>query len=109
MSKDGDLIKKELARASKSVDKIAQAMTRVKACKATYVLESMVRSIEDGLTVVKRMTTYHPTKKLALQRMAEQYKEVTSTTLEGRDDFVRFESDDGSVVAMFEIYKPSVG
>ena len=98
MSKNKDSVKRELAEASKSVDKIAQTMAHVKACKATYVLESKVRTIEDGQTVVKAITTYDPTKKAAVARMSGQYT-----------DFVRFESDDGAVVAMFELYKAMVG
>lgn len=108
MRKD-DAVKRELAQASKSVDQIAQTMTRVKACKATYVLESKVRTVEDGQTVVKSMTTYHPTRRSAFERMAIQYEEVTGQKLTSRDDFIRFESEDETVVAMFEIYKPAVG
>lgn len=109
MSKNKDSVKRELAEASKSVDKIAQTMAHVKACKATYVLESKVRTIEDGQTVVKSITTYHPTKKAAVARMSEQYNEVTGVALTAHDDFVRFASDDGTVVAMFELYKAMVG
>lgn len=108
-NKSSDLMKRELAEAAKSVTEMSATMARVKACKAMYVLESTVRTIEDGQTVVKRMTTYHPTKKSAFLRMSEQYQEVTGNVLTGRDDFVRFETDDQSVVAMFEIYKPAVG
>lgn len=108
-NKSSDLMKRELAEASKSVTEISATMARVKACKAMYVLESTVRTVDDGQTVVKRMTTYHPTKKSASKRMAEQYQEVTGNELVGRDDFVRFETDDQTVVAMFEIYKPAVG
>lgn len=109
MSKNKDSVKRELAEASKSVDKIAKTMAHVKACKATYVLESKVRTIEDGQTIVKSITTYHTTKKDAVASMADQYKEVTGAVLTGHDDFVRFESDDGSVVAMFDLYKAMVG
>ena len=104
-----DSVKRELAKANKSVDRLSQTMTRVKACKSMYVLDSMVRSLVDGQTVVKRITTYHPNRKSAYERMAVQYQEVTQSTLVGRDDFVRYVSDDESIVAMFEIYKPAVG
>ena len=104
-----DSVKRELAKASKSVDRLSQTMTRVKACKSTYVLESMVRSIVDGQTVVQRITTYHPNRKAAYERMAIQFKEVTQLPLFGRDDFIRYVSEDDSVVATFEIYKPAVG
>ena len=98
MRKD-DAVKRELAQASKSVDQMAQTMTRVKACKATYVLESKVRTVEDGQTVVKSMTTYHPTRRSAFERMAIQYEEVTGQKMTSRDDFIRFESEDETVVA----------
>jgi Mg2+/Co2+ transporter CorC len=106
--KKNDSVKRELAKASKSLDRISKTMVRVKACKATYVLNSTVRTVSDGQTVVRTMTTYHQTRKSAYERMAEQYKEVTGTGLVERDDFVRFVSVDESVVAMFEIYKPAV-
>ena len=83
--------------------------THVKACKAMYVLSSRVRMVEGGQTVVKEMTTYHPTKKLAVSKMEEEYREVTGGDPEGRGDWVHYESTDGSVVATFEIYKPVVG
>jgi hypothetical protein len=108
MRKD-DSVKRELAKANKSVDRLSQTMTRVKACKSMYVLDSMVRSLVDGQTVVKKITTYHPNRKSAYERMAVQYQEVTQSALVGRDDFVRYVSDDESIVAMFEIYKPAVG
>jgi hypothetical protein len=104
-----DSMKKELAEASKSVTEMSKTMARVKACKAMYVLESSVRTIEDGQTVVKRLMTYHPSKKYAYERMVEQYLEITGCQLTSRDDFVRYVSDDQTVVAMFEIYKPAVG
>lgn len=107
--KRDDAVKRELAKASKSVSNMQETITHIKACKATYVLESMVRTVENGQTVVKTITTYHPNKKMASMRLAEEYKEVTGQELTGHDDFVRFEADDGSVVAMFEIYKPVVG
>ncbi len=104
-----DSMKKELAEASKSVTEMSKTMARVKACKATYVLESTVRAVEDGQTVVKHITTYHPTKKDAFARMSDQYREVTQCELRTRDDFVRYVSKDQTVVATFEIYKPAVG
>lgn len=108
MRKD-DSVKRDLARASKSVEQIAEVMTRVKACKATYVLETKVRTVENGLTVVKMMTTYHQNRKSGFSRMATQYLEITGTELKTRDAFVHYESGDGTVVATFELYKPAVG
>ena len=107
--KKNDAQKRELAKASKSVSHLQETLTHVKACKAMYVLSSRVRMVEGGQTVVKEMTTYHPTKKLAVSKMEEEYREVTGGDPEGRGDWVHYESTDGSVVATFEIYKPVVG
>lgn len=107
--KKNDAKKRELAKASKSVSHLQETLSHVKACKAMYVLSSRVRMVEGGQTVVKEMTTYHPTKKLAVNKMEEEYLEVTGNEPEGRGDWVHYESTDGSVVATFEIYKPVVG
>ena len=111
--KKNDSKKRELAKASKSVSHLQETLSHVKACKAMYVLSSRVRMVEGGQTVVKEMTTYHPTKKLAVAKMEEEYREVTGgdpdAIAEGRGDWVHYESADKSVVATFEIYKPVVG
>lgn len=104
-----DSKKRELAKANKSVSTIQETLTHVKACKAMYVLHSRVIMSEGGQTVVKELTTYHPTKKLAVGRMADEYREITGSEPEGRGDWIRFESADGSIVATFEIFKPMVG
>lgn len=104
-----DVIKRELARASKSVDEIAETMVRVKDCKSVYVMESVVRRVEYGHTVVKRSTTYHTTRKSAFDYMVVQYEDIVGKPLVGRDNFTRYVSDDETLVATFEIYKPMVG
>lgn len=95
---------RELVKKNKEIERLQTTVDRVKSSKAVYVFEFTVRRPNIKTTV----TSHHPNRKVAREFMEESYMQVTGEKLTSKDNFVRYVSDDETVVATFEIYKPRV-
>lgn len=93
---------RELVKKNKEIERLRTTVEHVKSSKAVYVFESVVRRPNIRTSV----TSHHPNRKVAREFMEEAYLQITGKKLATKDNFVRYVSDDETIVATFEIYKP---